>query len=154
MEGLALIGLLIIAGIAASKRNGFDDIYRSVGERRGVDWRLLKAVAIVESSEDPEAVNPNDPSYGLMQILCAGTGDRCANKLYVEGWPPLRSELTSNPRLNVDIGAQILRYNIDKFGFRRGIAAYNNWSARFDPEGAERNKGYVDRVLNEYRRLT
>lgn len=51
-----------------------DALYARHGKEKGVDPTLLKALAITESSEDPRAVNPADPSVGLMQILCVPNG--------------------------------------------------------------------------------
>ena len=87
---------------------------------------LLRAIAIVESSENPLAYNPNDPSYGLMQILWNGS-----NKLYVDGWPPGENgKQLYDPDYNVMIGSQIINYNVKKYGLFRGIVCYNNWSAK------------------------
>ena len=64
-----------------------DDIYAKWGNRYGVDPDLLKAIATVESGENPSAFNPSDPSYGLMQILCrTGTDGFCANRFNIQSW--------------------------------------------------------------------
>lgn len=132
-----------------------DDIYRRHAQSVGVDWRLLKAIARVESSENPNAVNPSDPSVGLMQILCVPDGKGgCANKFNIAGWPPKNREELFNPDFNVLLGAQILAWNIQTFGTSKGIAVYNSWSARNDPRnGPFRNQSYVDKVMAEYRAL-
>jgi len=112
-----------------------------------VPWQLLRAVAIVESGEDYLAFNPNDPSYGLMQILWTGS-----NKLNVEGWPPPDTTTLYLPDYNVKIGSQILSWNIKKYGWVRGIIVYNNWSARKGkiPLTSWR---YYGRVFTTYLRL-
>jgi len=105
-------------------RAEFNSIYKFYASKI-VPAELLRAVAIVESGENTLAYNPNDPSYGLMQILFTGS-----NKLYVDGWPPNSFHDLYEPNYNVKIGSQILNWNIKKYGLFRGIISYNNWSAR------------------------
>ena len=112
-----------------------------------VPANLLKAVAIVESSLDHKAVNRNDPSFGLMQILYTGS-----NKLYVDGWDDVSIEKLMKPDFNVHIGSQILNWNIAKYGRKRGIICYNNWSAREGLIPYKSMKYYV-KVLSVYARL-
>jgi soluble lytic murein transglycosylase-like protein len=132
-----------------------DDLYEEYGASWGLDPKLLKAVAQVESAENPNAKNPTEPSYGLMQIYCVddGTGS-CANNLNIIGWPPAEREDLFDPNTSLYYAAQILAWNIENYGFKRGIAIYNSWSARKDPkDGPFVNQGYVDKVLGKYRAL-
>jgi soluble lytic murein transglycosylase-like protein len=133
-----------------------DEIFQKWGNRYGVDPILLKAIATVESSLDPSAENPSDPSVGLMQILCKPDADgKCSNTLNVDGWNDATWERLHDPDFNVMIGAQILAWNLRTYGYPRGIAVYNAWSARNDPpEGPFRNQQYVDRVKAAYVALT
>lgn len=126
-----------------------NDLYIVYGNRQGLDPKLLRAIAIVESNEDPNAKNPSDPSYGLMQLLCQDDGaGGCKNKLNVVGWPPAAKEMLFDPDYSLDIASQILSWNIRQYGVNKGIAVYNSWSAHEDPpEGPFSNQGYVDRVL-------
>jgi len=128
-----------------------DDLYQKWGTQSGLDWRLLKAIARVESSENPNAVNPADPSTGLMQILCRpGEGGFCTNRFNIDGWPVTKNQLF-DPDTNLKMGSQILSWNIRRYGFKRGIAVYNRWASRHDPEnGPFGNQEYVNRVLGEY----
>lgn len=123
----------------------FDPLYKKWGQAYGVDWRLLKAIAKAESSENPIAKNPADPSYGLMQILYP-------QKLpAVENWPPESVEALYDPDYNVSVGAQIIGWNVTTYGLKRGIAVYNRWDSRLDPEnGPFGNQAYVDRVWAYY----
>jgi len=129
-----------------------DDIYNTMGARYSVDPMLLKAIASIESSERPGVKNPSDPSYGLFQILCRPDGNGgCANQFNVTGWPPESSDQLFDPEYNAQIGAQIIKWNIDTYGFNRGIAVYNNWSARKSPKlGPFPNQNYVNKVLSKY----
>lgn len=139
--------------------NALDSVYITVGGNQGVEPALVKAIAIIESSENPDAINPSDPSYGLMQVLCASDGPNslCKNRLpAIPMFATMTPEKLLNPIENVTIGAQILAWNINKFGFLKGIAAYNSASAQKSnvPEnGPFPNQGYVDKVLREYTAL-
>ncbi len=133
-----------------------DLLYEKWGQRYGVDPKLLKALAIVESSEQPNAKNPADPSFGLMQILCVNDGldNPCKNKFNIEGWEGATPNRLFNPDFNVSLGAQIIAWNVRTYGFKRGIATYNRWASRKDPaDGPFGNQRYVDKVLREYRAL-
>lgn len=132
-----------------------NDLYSHYGQIHGLDPMLLKAIAQVESSENPDAKNPNDPSYGLMQLLCRPDGKgSCSNKLNVIGWPPGSVADLYDPDYSVNIASQILSWNIGRYGFLRGIACYNNWGARLsEPDGPFPNQGYVDKVMSKYRNL-
>lgn len=132
-----------------------DDLYAHYGQLQGLDPLLLKAIAQVESNENPDAKNPNDPSYGLMQLLCKPDGQgSCSNRLNVLAWPPHSMADLYDPDYSLKIASQILSWNIDRYGFLRGIACYNAWSAHTAPEnGPFPNQGYVDKVLSKYRAL-
>ena len=161
--GAGLVGLLWTMNsqgkeIAAVTEGGtdemsLDEIYKKWATRFGLDWKLLKALSIVESSERPQVKNPADPSFGLMQILCIPDGNGgCKNKFNIAGWPPKNEEELYNPDYNVMLGAQIIKWNIDTYGFVKGIAVYNNWGAR-NESAPYSNQSYVDKVLKEYRAL-
>lgn len=148
----------------------FDALFQKHGAAQGVDWRLLKAVAQVESHLNPRAVNRRDPSIGLMGVLCRPAGatsttapgvvlppasmQSCGNRLDVAGWPPARREALFDPDFNVLIGAQVLAWNIERFGLRRGVACYNAWSICRDRQREPfSNQFYVDQVLARYHAL-
>jgi len=132
-----------------------DSLYEKHGRIHGLDWRLLKAIAQVESSENPLAKNQADPSFGLMQLLCQDDGlGSCRNKLNVLDWPPASKNQLFDPDYSLHIGAQVLSWNINRYGFNKGIAVYNSWEAHTAPQdGPFPNQGYVDKVLLKYRAL-
>jgi len=138
--------------IAKELEEYLNGLYQHYGQAYKLDWLLLKAIAIVESNENPDALNPRDPSTGLMQILCVpGPGGKCKNKLNVMGWDLATVERLKDPDFNLSIASQILKWNIDNYGFKRGIAVYNRWGSRNDPpNGPFGNQAYVDKVLREY----
>lgn len=140
-----------------SNTNEFDAIFQREADRLGLDWRLLRAVATVESSLNPRAVNSADPSYGLMQILCTHHADGvCTNQFpAVRQWSGATTEKLLDPSYNVTIGAEILAWNLRAYGtIEKAIAVYNAWDQRnAPPRGPFKNQRYVDKVLAEYRRL-
>lgn len=112
---------------------------------------LLKALARKESNLNPDAVRnnpPNDVSVGLMQVLCIPDENGvCRNKFNIDGWPATFDSLR-DPETNLRFAVQILAYNLKVYGFPKGIAVYNSWSARDDAaNGPFRNQQYVDDVL-------
>lgn len=134
-----------------------DTLFAKWGARYNVDPDLIKAVSMVESSLDRNAVRwnpPNDVSVGLMQILAVpphgtqpGTDYTAQNKFNIDPWPVTYSALF-DADLNINLGTQILSWNLRTFGFPRGIAVYNRWDARTDDlEGPFKNQEYVNRVL-------
>lgn len=138
----------------------FDEIYQRHGTAYGVDWRLLKAHAQVESSENPSAFNPekagaDDGSYGLMQVYTVvDSHGRVTNKLNVDGWPPKSVTDLFAPDFNVKIAAQIVAWNIHAYGLPRAIAVYNEWDQHNAPAaGPFKNQSYVDKVLKKARAL-
>lgn len=131
-----------------------DDLFRKWGAVYGVEWQLLKAVARKESRLNPKAVNNADnESIGLMQVLCRPDGSGgCVNSLKVEGWSEATRGKLFDPEFNIRIGAQILAWNIRKYGMPKAIAVYNRWAERFSPvAGPFENQAYVDTVVADYK---
>ena len=57
-----------------NKQDRFDSLFQYVCQNRAVEWRLAKAIAIVESSLNPMAVSPAG-AKGLMQLMDGTAGD-------------------------------------------------------------------------------
>lgn len=88
-------------------------------EARG-DWSrfaLFKGVIAQESNWNPRAVNPNDPSYGLMQLTLPTA------QQFSPGVQP--ETLTSYPDINIAIGTAFLRDLLVRFSDSDAIAYYN-----------------------------
>jgi soluble lytic murein transglycosylase-like protein len=131
-----------------------DDLFRKWGAEYGVEWQLLKAVARKESRLNPKAVNNADnESIGLMQVLCRPDGrGGCANNLKVDGWSGATRRKLFDPEFNIKIGAQILAWNIRKYGMPKAVAVYNRWAERSSPvAGPFENQAYVDTVVAGYK---
>lgn len=114
------------------------DILIGIHARRvGLDPRLLRAVIAVESAFDSLAFNPNDPSYGLGQVMPYHWRHAYTKACGSEATP----ETLMDPEINLCYSAHILRYFIDVYGPVAGIDAYNN--------GTGSSRGYSDAVLGE-----
>jgi len=137
------------ASFVAGDSAGYDNLYKSYAAAYGFDWRLLKAIALQESGENPSAINPSDPAFGLCQILCRADepDSPCKNKLNVPGWNGATQNRLLDPDFNVSIAAAILASNIGNYGLPKAVAVYNSWGSHSDPsEGPFRNQAYVDGV--------
>lgn len=155
MKCLALILVALAAPAASASDYDYDPLFRKHGEAVGVDWLLLKAIATVESHLNPRAENPDGRSAGIMQIHCAPAhGTTCRNRFDLPIWPPASRAQLYDPDYNIALGAGVISWNIRRYGLARGIAAYNQWSARLTPRGEPfPNQYYVDKVLGAYRSL-
>ena len=134
-----------------------DDLLKKWGAVHGVEWQLLKAIAIKESRLNPNAVSTADnESIGLMQVLCRPDGQGgCSNNLNVDGWRIATRKKLFDPDFNIRIGAQILAWNIRSYRMPRAIAVYNRWAERRSPvAGPFENQSYVDAVLANDTRKT
>lgn len=94
-----------------------------------LDPALIKAVIAAESAWVPTAVRQEpqigDASYGLMQVLLGTARD------LAPGLTPFELLV---PETNVRIGSQYLAQQLQRFGWPRGVYAYNA-----GPGNVERN---------------
>ena len=74
----------------------FDELFRRIAEREGHDWRLLAAIAFVESRFNVFAVSPRG-AKGLMQVMPATARHN-----------DVEEEDIMNPELNVTAAARLL----------------------------------------------
>ena len=167
-----LLAALMLAIATSAMAVDYDVLFQKHGAAHGVDWRILKAIATVESQLNTRAENPDGLSAGIMQIHCdphgrgsaargqepvaaaPAHGTACRNRFDIAAWPPATRADLYDPDYNIAIGAQILAWNLRNYGQRKGIAAYNQWSARKTQRGEPfPNQHYVDKVLRTYRQL-
>lgn len=125
-EGIAALGL----------HTPWDDLITAMGGDAS-SIALIKGVIATESQWNPNAVNPADPSYGLMQILAGSRGP----------FPTVAVSDLMDPATNITLGSTFLMNQITRFGFPGGIAAYNSGTPRTLPGGQYANQAYVDSVL-------
>lgn len=104
----------------ASSSSNFDALARHIAAQNSLDPRLVLAIIERESSGNPQAKNPNDPSYGLMGIepfwvafLYPGTGGDPVEWLYM-------------PENNIRCGCGVIRYFMSKgYQFPSQVDIYN-----------------------------
>lgn len=93
--------------------------FEEAGNLYGIDPRLLKSIARVESGLNSKAVNINkngSTDYGLMQI----------NSAWIDTFQLNRNELLSDPCYNVMTGARVLKGCIDRRGYTwQAVGCYN-----------------------------
>ena len=112
---LALILLLVATGASADSL-----CFEEAGEQYGINPRILRAIAKVESNFNPRAINWNTNGtydFGVMQInsIWAATLGR-------ERWKTL-----GDPCTNIKTGAQILSGCMKKYGYSwQAIGCYHS----------------------------
>lgn len=115
-----------------------DEIFAEMGEKYNLEPELLKAVATIESNLNPMAVSSDGMSQGLMQIQPRWWND-AINYLGIYDM--------YNSRQNVELGAYILNYLIDRYDSEyRALEAYNTGNP-------DSTNGYADRVLKVKEKL-
>lgn len=124
----------------------FDDIIDTAAELTAVEASLLRAVIVVESAFDPDAVSRRG-ARGLMQLMPATA------KAY-------GAKDVSDPEQNVHAGARYLRDLIDRYenDLPLVLAAYNAGEAAVERHGRRippfaETRDYVPRVLRVYHSL-
>ena len=97
--------------------------------------RLINAVIQIESSWNPSAVS-GPGAIGLMQVMPANA--------IAYGYQP---DDLYNPAINIKVGTDILRTEINKYGLTDGLAAYNG-----GPNGRKwaSTQAYAQKVLGVY----
>ncbi|GAB1847306.1 type III secretion system invasion protein IagB [Achromobacter xylosoxidans] len=137
-----LAALLIIGGIV----NAHADCWAGTGERYGIDPLLLLAIAKVESSMNPKAINWNKNGtcdLGLMQINSSN-------------FPALKAkgfdrEKLVDPCASIEAGAIMLSTFIKRHGYTwTAVGAYNAGSS---PSRAAARKAYATKVWNVYQEV-
>ncbi|WP_457956382.1 lytic transglycosylase domain-containing protein [Achromobacter xylosoxidans] len=137
-----LILLLALGGPAKAHA----DCWASAGERHRIDPLLLLAIAKVESSMNPKAINWNKNGtcdLGLMQINSAN-------------FPVLAAQGFDREKLidacaSIEAGAIMLSGFIKKHGYTwTAVGAYNAGSS---PSRAAARKAYATKVWNVYKEV-
>lgn len=145
LVALVVASLIVIAGRAAPSPSGwpdrarrFEGLVRHWSRERNLDPALVAAVIDVESGWIPSAVNPGDPSYGLMQVMVPTAR---------EVRPGTTREDLMDPDINVEVGTAYLARLRDHYGvplpFR--VDAYNIGPGAY--RQGRMNRQYRDRVL-------
>ena len=129
-----------------------DSMISYAASKYHVDANLVRAVAMTESSLNPNAVNPSDPSYGLMQIMPILAEDFGIVKDYHN---PTAAEIAmiKDPQTNLRIGAWHLSRLLAEYPFDVAIQMYNVGERGFNegrraPDYLKKVKGYYDAYRN------
>lgn len=80
---------------------------KSYAEQNGLEAALVFAIIKHESNWNPSAVNPSDPSYGLMQLNAHYFG------------------IVTDPSENLRIGCQLLGNLMSRYDMNTAIQMYN-----------------------------
>jgi soluble lytic murein transglycosylase-like protein len=128
---LSLLMLACMLWMSASNVSAF--CFEEAGEAYGISPLLLWAIASVESSFNPSAVNRNTNGsydYGVMQI-----NSQWYHTLGKEQWDRL-----SDPCFNVHVGAWVLAQCIKRHGYTwEAVGCYNS-------SKPERRRAYAEKV--------
>ncbi|MGH6894162.1 MAG: lytic transglycosylase domain-containing protein [Dongiaceae bacterium] len=140
---LALFLLVALASSAhAAEQRAMADCFNDAGRAYRVPPLLLQAIAWVESRYDQDAAHKNtngSTDMGVMQI----------NSLWLEPLAQygIESKHLYNACLNINVGAWILRRQINEVGY--------NWQAvaQYHSRNSERGESYARMVARVYFRL-
>jgi len=120
--------------------------------KHGVETALIKAIIRQESNFNPNAINPTDPSYGLMQVGLMVAQDYGLVKDYRS--PTLfEKNLLLVPETNIDIGTWHLSKLLSRYVFDIAVQMYNLGEAKYgygfrSPEYLEAVRGYYNVYKN------
>jgi soluble lytic murein transglycosylase-like protein len=138
------LSALAIFSIQATAQTLHHNCFVQAGDLYKVDYRLLKAIGIVESGLRTNAVNSNSnksEDVGIMQI----------NSFW---FPKLsqfgidRTKLMTDACVNIHVGAWILAQNMRQLG--------NTWNAvgAYNARNPEKRVIYVNKVWRQYETIT
>lgn len=130
-----------LSGVVSMVEETFDALYRKWGGLMGVDWRLLKAIAMTESDENPNAIGDSGTSFGLMQV----------QNLVGNYYGQASGNALLEPDKNIEVGSKFLADLISKYGVDGGIQAYNLGETKYR-QGLT-SPTYLSRVMTNYNSL-
>jgi soluble lytic murein transglycosylase-like protein len=158
MTGPQIFGMLLVLGALlaipafgiAAVPKGPSDWLRSLIAKwsavSGLEPKLIYGVVMTESSGNPEAKNPSDPSAGLMQVTPL-IGRAFAG---LEGTDEEVLRALMNVETNMQAGAGFLKHlqsrYATKYALREWVQAYNLGETFFDQ--GRRNPSYGDKVVD------
>lgn len=132
-------------GASLDAATPYAELLEAAARRHGLDARLLSAMTVAESSNDPTAVSVKG-ARGLMQLMPA-----TARRFGVE------PEALFDPASNIEAGARYVRWLAERFDgdLERVLAAYNAGEGVVDRYGGvppfRETIGYVERVVGSVR---
>ena len=163
---LVAAAILIMSGIAQAKipsaltgetpmtppaektswtRSELESMAESVAFETGLDPYLVKAVISTESSWNPTAVNPSDPSYGILQVTVP-----IAIAYGVISNADEKTELLK-PMNGLRAGCRFLAYLVKTYPLDDAIQMYNLGETKF--RNGARVPAYLSKVKGYYNEL-
>jgi lysozyme-related protein Hpa2 len=122
MKHLLLI-FLILCNLSYAKLSDYDTYFQSAGSHYNIPPLLLKNIAAIESSGNPNAIRINDNGtrdYGLMQI----------NSIHFKTlaqWG-INHDNILNPKVNIFVGSWLVSQHIKEKGFN--LEAIGNYHSK------------------------
>jgi soluble lytic murein transglycosylase-like protein len=109
---------------------------------------LIKAIIKTESSWKVYAINPSDPSYGLMQIQPSVAQDYGIVKDYKN---PTAAEINAIyiPANNVGAGCKLLGHLLSKYDRATSVQMYNVGETGY--KKGYRNLSYLNKVIDAFK---
>lgn len=137
-----LVQRLMSHGVTEDSAYVWARYFHYYGRKAGVDPILLASIAYQESRFNPRAYNPNDPSWGLMQVVPRFWRYGFVSECGAEA----TKETLYEPRVSICYGAHIAAYfGATYITLPRNVTAYNN--------GSGRPNGYYELVAAAYELL-
>jgi soluble lytic murein transglycosylase-like protein len=151
---LMLVPKKLEALAASTVPPAFDTVDAIIAEnakRYGVDPALIRAFIKVESNFNPNAVNPSDPSYGLMQIMPILAEDYGI----VRDWRNVTGAeiaMIKLPSTNVRIGTWHIARLLNHYPFDEAVQMYNVGETGYkNGKRASEYLAKITRCYNEYK---
>ena len=116
MRCSGLLGLSVACAVAfapepepltvrVNAEDRWDSLIEYHSQRAGVDWLLVKAIMLVESNGDPNAISPKG-ARGLMQLMPATFWQWLDGTMGVGGPPPQEWSEVMNPDANLRVATR------------------------------------------------
>jgi len=129
------------------KKQSIKDLIIKCAHRYGLDPAVPLAICEIESSFNPQAVNPGDPSYGLFQITPALAEDFG----FVHDCKAVSSaeiKMIMDPEANCEIACLYLQKLVFKYVLDVAVQMYNVGEAGYLQ--GRRASGYLERFKVAY----
>ena len=143
MKILIILGAILASGALLIPRKAYPQTYDPLFRKHTNNPRLAKAVGVVESSLNPNAMGDQGRAYGLMQIWYSTAQGH--------GYGGSPNGLL-RPETNILYATRELNHLVSAYGFERGIMGYNIGETKLRKGGS--NIAYLNKVLKEYGRVT
>lgn len=155
IPAVLIVGLLLVKKVKDDEADIVlqDTVQEKIvyyAESWGLEVALVRAIAKVESNFNPEAKNPADPSFGLMQITPILAEDYGLISDYRNmNW--LKEEMIFDINNNLNVACWYLK-KLSKYNFSQQVQSYNvgEWGYKT----GVRNLDYLGKVREAYERYS